>query len=212
MKYKKLNNLKKRILEISYKHQLSHLGSCISAVEIIDEIYRKKHDNEKFILSAGHAALALYVVNEWYYKIDAEKTFQHHGVHPDRCKKCRLDCSTGSLGQGLPIALGIALANRKKKVYCLISDGECAEGSVWETLRLKSDLKVNNLKVYVNINGWGAYGSINKRILAKRLKSFASNIFLRYTTVNQLPFLKGQSAHYHIMNENDYHLAELILK
>ena len=119
---KKLNKLKQRILEISFEHQLSHLGSCISAVEIIDEIYRKKQDSEKFILSEGHAALALYVINEKYHKIDAEKAFNHHGVHPDRCKKCRLDCSAGSLGQGLPIALGMALANREKNVYCLISD------------------------------------------------------------------------------------------
>jgi transketolase len=133
-------NLKKRILEISYKHNLSHLGSCLTAVDIIDEIYAIKKHNERFVLSSGHAGLALYVVIEKYTKgddlgmvlgINAEDIFNHHGVHPDRCSQCGLDASTGSLGQGLPIAVGMALADRSKNVYCLISDGECSEGSVW---------------------------------------------------------------------------------
>lgn len=205
-------DLKKRIIEISYKYKLSHLGSCLSAVDIIDEIYKFKKPSEKFILSEGHAAVALYIVNEKYYQIDAEKAFKHHGVHPDRCNKCRLDCSTGSLGQGLPIALGLALADRKKNVYCLISDGECAEGSIWEALRIKSDLGVKNLKVYLNINGWGAYGRIDKKKLVRRIKAFDINVNFCYTSVEQLPFLKGLSAHYYIMNKKDYLLACVLLK
>lgn len=205
-------DLKKRIIEISYKYKLSHLGSCISAVDIIDEIYKIKKLEEKFVLSEGHAAVALYVVNEKYYQIDAEKAFKHHGVHPDRCKRCKLDCSTGSLGQGFPIALGLAQADRKKNVYCLISDGECAEGSVWEALRLKSDLGVKNLKLYLNINGWGAYSSIDKKKLVRRIKAFDTRVRFRYTSVEQLPFLKGLSAHYYIMNESDYQLACALLK
>src|SRR4051812_33407854 len=115
----KNKDLKKRIIEISYKHKLSHLGSCLTAVDIIDEIFQVKKPNEKFVLSSGHAGLALYVVLEKYEKkdfdgnlipLDAEEIFEHHGTHPDRCKACHLDCSTGSLGQGLPIAVGMALA------------------------------------------------------------------------------------------------------
>lgn len=208
----KNRELKKRIIEVSYKHKLSHLGSCLSAVDIMDEIYQKKKIDEKFVLSEGHAAVALYAINEKYFGINADAAFIHHGVHPDRCKICRIDCSSGSLGHGFPIALGMALSNRQKNVYCLISDGECTEGSTWEALRIKSDQAVVNLKVYLNLNGWGAYDAINKEKLVKRIKAFDSSINICSTTVEQLPFLKGQSAHYYIMKEEDYHLALRILK
>ncbi|KKQ38013.1 MAG: Transketolase domain-containing protein [Candidatus Roizmanbacteria bacterium GW2011_GWA2_37_7] len=205
-------DLKRRIIDISFKKKLSHIGSCLTCVDIIEEIYRIKNNDEKFVLSPGHAGLALYVVNEKYYRVDAEQAFEHHGTHPDRCKKCKIDCSTGSLGQGLPIALGMALANPKKNVYCIFSDGECSEGSIWEALRIKTDNKVKNLKIYVNINGWGAYQKINTVKLINRLKTFDPTLILRKTKVEQLPFLKGQNAHYHIMSKSDYIIAQNILK
>src|SRR3990167_9557610 len=106
----KNRDLRKRIIDISYRHKLSHLGSCLTAVDIIDEIYGVKSIDERFVLSSGHAGLALYCVIEKHEGIDAEKIFEHHGVHPDRCVECHLYYSTGSLGQGLPAALGMALA------------------------------------------------------------------------------------------------------
>ena len=78
------NSLEKRILEISYKHGLSHIGSCISTVAQIDSIFSKKSQNDIFILSCGHAAVALYVVIEKYHGISAQKLFKKHGVHPHR--------------------------------------------------------------------------------------------------------------------------------
>jgi len=223
---------RRRILEISHKYKLSHLGSCLSAVDLIDAIYRTKKKEEKFILSAGHGGIALYTVLEKFGFSDAEKLFKKHGVHPNRDEIQGIHCSTGSLGQGLPVALGMALADKSKDVYCLISDGECAEGSVWESFRIASDLKVNNLKIVLNANGWGAYNNIPLKPLMIRIKSFNLAlsvidghdikkittvlkrkrgrkplvIFAR-TIVNQLPFLKGQDAHYYIMNDKDYLLA-----
>ena len=85
-----LNDLQKRILDISYKHKLSHLSSNLTAVGIIDEIYCLRKDNDPFILSSGHAGLALYVVLEKYYGLDAEKLFKKHGVHPNRDIKDKL--------------------------------------------------------------------------------------------------------------------------
>ncbi|MDD5415756.1 MAG: hypothetical protein PHE48_01980 [Candidatus Daviesbacteria bacterium] len=93
---------RKRILEISYKHKLSHLGSCLSVVDLIDAVYRIKKTEEKFILSAGHGGVALYTVLEKYSNVDAEKLFKKHGVHPNRDKRNEIHCSTGSLGHGLP--------------------------------------------------------------------------------------------------------------
>ena len=211
-----MNNkdLKKRIIQISYDYKLSHLGSCLTAVNIIDEIYKIKKPDEKFILSAGHAAVALYCVIEKYEGIDAEKIFEHHGVHPDRCKQCHIDCSTGSLGQGLPISCGLALANRNKNVWCLISDGEMAEGSIWEALRIRNELKLKNLKVYLNFNGWGAYKNIEEEAMGERLAwfTYSTPIEIKATNVNQLPFLKDQDAHYKVMNEEEYKQAMEILK
>ena len=197
-------DLKKRILEIAYKNKLSHLGSYLSSLEIIEEIYKTKHPEDIFILSSGHAALALYVVLEAYEGKNAEDLFKKHGGHPHRDEKNGLYCSTGSLGLGITIAIGRALANPKRKVYVLISDGESAEGSVWESLRFIHDQNIKNIKIYVNINGYAAYDKIDPEYLSNRLVTFLPNINLRYTSVNQYPFLKGINAHYHVMSEEDY--------
>lgn len=227
---------RRRILKISYQGGLSHLGSCLSAVDIIDVIYKYKKKDERFILSNGHAGIALYVVLEKYgllNNIDVRKV----QVHPDRNPEVGIYVSTGSLGHGLPIALGMALASRRKKVYCMVSDGECAEGSIWEALRVGYEQKVDNLKIVVNANGWAAYHLVSLPLLLKKLRGFGydavsvnghniheltkalkiettgrpSVIFAR-TTVEQFPFLRGQDAHYYLMTEADYKLAIELLR
>lgn len=186
-----MKDLKTKILKISYKKGSTHLTSCLTAVDIIEEIFKVKKKDEKFVLSCGHAGLALYVVLG-----KGSKIFDHHGTHPDRCKKCKLDYSTGSLGHGIGGALGMALANRSKNVYVLISDGESNEGSVFEALRIKHDLKVDNLKVYCNINGTTALGKVNRRLLEKKLKLFCPDIKIYQTDIKEWPWLKEIDAHY----------------
>ena len=197
-------NLKKRILEIAYKHKLSHLGSYLSAVDIIDEIYHSKNEEDIFILSSGHAALALYVVLEKYEDKNAEELFIKHGGHPHRDEANGIYCSTGSLGLGITVAVGRALANKNRKVHVLISDGESAEGSVWEALRFIQESNLTNIEVYVNVNGYAAYDKVDVKYLVDRLKVFLPSINIRYTNVNQYPFLRGLNAHYHVMSEEDY--------
>ncbi len=197
-------NLKSRILEIAYKHKLSHLGSYLSAVNIIDKIYSKKDPEDVFILSSGHCALALYSVLEKYEGKNAEELFIKHGGHPHRCIEDGIHCSTGSLGLGITVAIGKAIANKNRKVYVLISDGECAEGSIWESLRFIQENNINNIEVYVNVNGYAAYDKVDSKYLVDRLQTFLPNINIEYTTVNQYPFLRGLNAHYHVMSEEDY--------
>jgi len=199
-------DLKRRIIDISYRNKLSHLGSCLTSVDIIDDIFKIKKPNEKFILSSGHAGLALYVVLEKYGGRNAEDIFRHHGVHPDRCSLCSLDCSTGSLGHGIGIALGMAFARPNKNVYCLMSDGECAEGSVWEALRIQNGLSLKNLKVYINWNNWSAYKQPDK--FTRWIVNHIDYINVRETNFNLLmPILKEpQEAHYKVMNEKEYKL------
>lgn len=197
-------SLKKRIAEIAYNNKLGHLGSYFSSVDIIDEIYSKMDRDDIFILSSGHAAVALYVVIEKYKGFDADVLFKMHGGHPHRDEVHGIYCSTGSLGMGLCVALGRAVANKNRKVWVLISDGECAEGSIWEALKTIVEEKIENIEVFVNVNGYAAYKEVDKNYLVNRLTSFYPNIHIRYTTVEQYKFLKGLNAHYHVMNPDNY--------
>jgi len=181
-----------RIWEISRKYKLSHLGSCLTAVDIIDHIYSIKKPEDKFVLSCGHAGVALYVVHEKYVGSNAELMYEIHGTHPERGGMTPV--STGSLGQGLPIALGMAMADRTKDVYCLISDGEAAEGTIWETGNIMRKYNVTNLKVYINYNGWGAYDEIDPD-LPERIKNIVPGIKIVCTSVTYHGFT-GQEAHY----------------
>ena len=196
--------LRQRIIDISYQLGLTHIGSCVCSVDTIDKIYSTKKPEEKFILSNGHAGLALYVVLEKYKGIDAEYLYKKHGVHPNRDLANDIHCSTGSLGQGLPIAIGMALARKDRNIYCTISDGECAEGSIWESLTIAKEEKLNNLKIYLIMNGWAAYKKIDEDYLMKRIKAFGFPVKIVKTTAEQYPFLKGLEVHYCKIEKEDY--------
>lgn len=198
-----LKELNKRILEISQKHKLSHLGSCFTALPIIYNIYKEmRHGEDKFILSSGHAGLALYVVLEHFYGVNAEEILIKHGIHPERDLDNFIDVSTGSLGLGITIATGMALASPDKKIYCLISDGECAEGSVWEALNFIREQNIRNIEIHVNINGVSAYKDIDMINLTKRLNAFLPEIKIHITNVNDvIEFPTELSAHYTAANE-----------
>jgi len=194
--------LKRRIIELSYKFQLGHVGSCLSSVDIIDEIYKIKKPDEKVIISNGHAHLAHAVVKEKYDKtFNIEDIWEKQGVniHCDRNQGC--DVSTGSLGLGLPIALGIAFSDRTKNTYCLISDGECSEGSIFESLRIVSEFKVKNLRVFINYNHWAAF----KPVESLYLGTLESQVQVREFDATGYPkWVSEQVAHYKIMSDDEY--------
>jgi len=198
-----MNNVERRVVDISYKEKIGHLSSNLNAVNIIDEIYSIKQPQEPFILSSGHAALAMYVVMEKHEGADAEYLFHKHGVHPHRNLEDNIHCSTGSLGQGLTLAVGYALANRNRKVHCLISDGEAGEGSIWESLRFIYEAKLDNLEVYANVNGMIAYDFIDKDYIINRLRAFLPRINIRETSPPDWPFAKGILTHYYVLKPED---------
>lgn len=200
-----LNSLESRILEISYKHKLSHLSSNLTAVNIIDEIYCIKKDNDPFVLSSGHAGLALYVILEKYYGIDAEKLHKKHGVHPNRDVEDKIFYSTGSLGCGLPAAIGMALANRKRNVYCLISDGEIFEGSIYESFNIIVKEKIKNLNIFLNLNGYSALAELDKDRIYNIAKTLLPSIEIRLTTpiYKKIPLIDGVQGHYKVLSFND---------
>jgi len=212
----KNKDLKRRIFEIAYKNKLSHLGSYISTVDTIDRIFSVKHNDDIFILSNGHASIAQYVVLEKYHGCNAEELFKKHGGHPHLDEENHIYCSTGSLGMGISIGIGRALSNPHRIVHVMLSDGECAEGIVWESLRFIADHPVKNIKIYVIHNGYGAYCEIPYEKLKKRLDAFSNNnisiINNVQSIIEEFPFLRGLNAHYHIMKEKDYELAMEMLK
>lgn len=228
--------LRKRILEVSHELHFSHLGSCLTAVDLIDSIYKIKNKHDIFILSNGHAGIALYVVLEKYGFIKNQKELKKLNIHPDRNLNHDIMVSTGSLGQGLPIAIGMAIADRKRNIYCMLSDGECTEGSIWEALRVGWENKLHNLKIVINANGWSAYDKVNLSYLIKRISAFGYHILktnrhdmnkmarvmnkiteknlsviFAYTYIEQFPFLNGLDAHYYILKQNDFDLAMKLL-
>lgn len=207
-----ISPLQRRILDISFRHRLSHLGSCLGMAPILDEVYAQRAPDEPVILSAGHAGVALYCALEKWCGKDAEDIFLRHGVHPTKNAEDGIYCSTGSLGQGLSVAVGRALAHRGRKVWCLISDGECAEGVVYEALTFAREHRLNNLRVYCHWNGYGAYRETPISV-RDHPDSLWDKVEMRYNDSlfqdpHPIPFLQGQDAHYYVMKPEDWAWVE----
>lgn len=170
------------IIEQSKRANVGHIGSCLSVVEILCALYghvlRAKApddpDRDRFVLSKGHAALALYAVlalKGWLTQSDLDSFCSDGttlGVHPE-LPTPGVDFATGSLGHGLSMATGAALAARlqhsNRKVYCLLSDAECNEGSVWEAAMFASHHQLGNLTAIIDVNGQQAFG-LTREVLA----------------------------------------------
>ena len=161
-----------RIAELSVIGKEGHVPSALSILDIIWVIYnkiininllkRRSRKRDFFILSKGHGCLAQYVVLEKKGIISKKdlNTFckykSNFGGHPDSNKIEGIECSTGSLGHGFPFAAGVAYGNKllniKSKVITLVGDGECNEGSIWETCMIASHHKLNNLICIIDKN------------------------------------------------------------
>lgn len=158
-----IKQLKRNIIEVAYRAKEGHVASSFSILDILWTIYDKFKGT--FILSKAHASLGLYAVLNKKGIISDEEfhSFCQYnselGGHPQKNEKLGIFASTGSLGHGLPMAVGVALAykiqNINKKVYCIVGDGECNEGTTWEALLLAKKHKLNNLCVIVDHNHSG---------------------------------------------------------
>ncbi len=163
--------LRKDIVSMIYKAKEGHLPSSLSIIDIINNIYsfhlrnikqKKITKRDIFILSKGHGGAALYVVLKKFNFISKKKLDSYAkknsilGGHPDSTKINGVDFSTGSLGHGFPAAVGLAAALKilrsNYNVYCLIGDGECNEGTIWESALIASNLKLDNLCCIIDNN------------------------------------------------------------
>lgn len=169
--------LRVRIIETSSRAGLPHLGSCLSCVDLLTALYfhklnidpSKPHDpqRDRFILSKGHGVPALFQVlaRRGFFPVS---DLDHYGENgsvfgehpPTPSHLAGIEAATGSLGHGMPMGLGMALAARVNKldysVYAILGDGECNEGSIWECAMLSAAQKVNNFCVLVDFNKWQA--------------------------------------------------------
>ena len=180
------NEIRGRIILNSYKTKMPHLGSCLSCVDILVAVYfhslkidptnPRDPDRDRFILSKGHGAPALFQIlaMKGFYPesmLDSYGedggVFAEHPPTPDHLDG--IEAATGSLGHGLPIGLGMALSARIQEqsynVVALLSDGECNEGSIWEAAMMAAAKKVDNLMVIIDFNKWQATGR-SEEILA----------------------------------------------
>ena len=166
---------RKRILDISQKVSALHIGGAFSALEIVDCIYfglmKLKINNlerDTFLMSKGHGCIAQYVVLESkgiLKKKDIDlycKPEGFLGAHPDYGNP-GIEASTGSLGHGMGLSVGIAHTDKfrgqKNKIFVLISDGELQEGSTWETMMMAANLNLDNLVCFLDHNGSQSFGS-----------------------------------------------------
>ncbi len=166
--------VRRHVLEQSKRANVGHIGSALSVADILATMYGRvlkgqpnDRDRDRFVMSKGHAALALYVALHMagYMTHDLLETYGGDGtllgVHPHH-RLTGVDFSTGSLGQGLAMAAGAALAARlqrsHRRVYVLLSDAECNEGSVWEAVMFAAHHRLDNLIAIVDVNGQQALG------------------------------------------------------
>lgn len=183
------------MIELSYRHQLTHISSCLNCVNLIDTIYELKRITEPFILG-NHASLAHYVVLEKYGYCDAEEMLKRHGVHSTRDEEHGIWCSGGSLGQPETIAVGMAMADPSRKVWLVTTDGACMEGATMEALRVSRNYP--NLNIYTVFNGYGAYSKI-----ALHEMDFRTSI--HYVDQDNYPkWLQGLEGHYLKLTKDQY--------
>lgn len=179
--------IRKDILYLSNLKKTAHLGSSLSCVDLISYLYEyiiSKKNNNKFILSKGHAASTLYSVlyRKNYISNKEFNSYCKFGSkfeeHPSPTIK-GVECATGSLGHGFPFGCGLALANKidkkEHKIVVMISDGECNEGTTWEAAMFASAQNLRNLTLVVDYNKWQATGRSNEILNIKPLdKKFGS--------------------------------------
>lgn len=199
---KKAKELRQEIMKMLFASQSGHPGGSLSCVEILMALYYdemknldpkdpKKADRDRFVLSKGHACPALYAILAdlgYFPKADLAHLRQidsHLQGHPDCNKTPGVDMNTGSLGQGISLATGLALAAKHAKadykVYTVVGDGECQEGIVWEAAMAAAHYKLDNLCVLLDYNGLQIDGTNDQVMglgnIVEKFKAFGFECF-----------------------------------
>ncbi len=187
----RLNQLKRQIIAATAATKEGHIPSAFSILDIVWVLYNdvmrfnphdpKSDDRDRFILSKGHGSLAVYAVlaEKGFFPAAELARFStldsRLGGHPDRNKVPGIEASTGSLGHGLPFGVGVAMALRIRKVdrrvFVIVGDAECNEGSIWEAVLLAAHHKLSNLTCIVDYNH-STDRALNMGDMAAKLAAF----------------------------------------
>lgn len=193
--------LRKSAITMIYEAQSGHPGGSLSAADIVTALYFKEmnidpanpkwEDRDRFVLSKGHVCPILYAAlgklgyfpEEYLHKLRQEGSILQG--HPDMKKCPGIDISTGSLGQGLSCAVGMAIAgkrdNKDYRVFAMVGDGECDEGQIWEAVMAGYKYKLDNLIVFVDNNKLQLDGTCDEIMpnidLGKRFEAFGYEVF-----------------------------------
>lgn len=194
------NKIRKNALTAIYSAKSGHPGGSLSIADVLALLYfeimnidpenPKASERDRFVLSKGHAAPALYsaLALRGYFPTEDIPTFRHIGSylqgHPDMNKVPGVDMSTGSLGQGVSAAGGMALAAKLDKknyrVYTILGDGELEEGQVWEQAMFAAHYKLDNLTAFIDFNGLQIDGDVTKVMnptpIDKKFEAFGWNV------------------------------------
>ncbi len=174
--------IRKGIIEAVYSNHSGHIGGSLSIADILTVLYFKEmninpkipawENRDRLVLSKGHCAPALYssLANRGYFDVEELKTFRNINSrlqgHPDKKNIPGIDMSTGSLGQGLSSANGMAIAgkmdNKDYRVYCILGDGEIEEGQIWEAAMTSNKYKLDNLCLIVDNNNLQIDGTVKE--------------------------------------------------
>lgn len=191
-KLKKLSNQnRKRIIKMIYEGKAGHPGGSLSVIDMLTAIYEmdvnfNENPRSKVVLSKGHAVPAQYAVlcSKGIIKEDELRTFRTINSrlqgHPYTGTIPEVDATTGLLGQGLSIAVGMAIAKRNNKdnhhVYAILGDGEMQEGQIWESLLQAAHYKLNNLIIIIDYNKLSSFDGVNDSMnlepLADKIRAF----------------------------------------
>lgn len=197
---KKALAVRKNIITMLVPQESHHIGCSLSIVDILTTLYfyilrinpkKPDHpDRDIFILSKGHAGAALYatLAERGFFKKSLLKSYDRNGgVLPEHVTKvvAGVELSTGSLGHGMSVGIGFALAgihnSSKKKIFVLISDGELNEGSTWESIMFAGHHQLSNLVVIIDYNKMQGYGMTHEVLdlnpLGEKIASFQWNIY-----------------------------------
>lgn len=175
------------IIEGTYNAKAGHPGGSLSAADVFAYLYEKEmrydaknpkwEDRDRFVLSKGHCAPGLYaaLANKGFFPVEDLKTLRHIDSylqgHPNMNTVPGIDMSTGSLGQGISVAVGMAKAakymNKDVNVYTLLGDGEIEEGQVWEAMMFANQYKLDNLCVIIDSNGLQIDGACSEVMSAE---------------------------------------------
>lgn len=196
------NRVRKNALTAVYNAQSGHPGGSLSIADVLTLLYfevmnvdpkdPKNPDRDRFVLSKGHTAPALYgtLAERGYFPVEDVATFRSISSylqgHPDMNKVPGVDMSTGSLGQGVCVAGGMALAakldNKDYRVYSILGDGELEEGQVWEQAMFAPHYKLDNFTIFVDNNGLQIDGDITKVMnptpIDEKFKAFGWNVII----------------------------------